>query len=145
MHILGTGVLTWNATERRSDRYGTVYIMQEGHNSMSSGEPNMQWDTTALRKVEGLRGTLIATVITNRQSTHIGDFFRGVYPSMPEVGEIIHLGEGTAFIESQYAETVTLGLKPDEWREHDWLDINALYRAHEQTVTLTFEELSEKV
>ncbi len=77
--------------------------------------------------------------------THIGDLFRGVSPSTPKVGETIVLGTGTFFTEPTdwYAEGVkfslAFGLDPDDGRETDWLDINSLYRLHEQDVELYFE------
>ena len=51
------------------------------------------------------------------------------------VGERIVLGEGTLFY---YEKGV--GLRPEDGRDELWLDIHALYRAHNQTVTLIFEE-----
>ena len=89
--FIGCGVLTWNRGERVTDRYGTVFLQNdensddivplEGHSSY------------------GEKGTLLADVKKTRNSPHIGDLFRGLYPSTPEVGDKVVLGEGTLFFE----------------------------------------------
>ena len=72
-----------------------------------------------------------------RQSSHIGDIFRGISPSTPQIGDSIELGEGTLFV-SASPEGQWVGLEPDELRNSDWLDPEALYRVHDQTVVLSF-------
>lgn len=136
--ILGTGILTWDGRERRSDRYGTVWLMNDGHTSMSTGDPERLLDAAAVADADGKKGRLVARVISVRQSTHIGDLFRGIYPIQPEEGEEIELGLGTAFCEQQHFG-VAVGLLPDDGRSHDWLDPKSLYRAHEQLVELRFD------
>ena len=142
---IGEGVLTWRRGERIGDRYGAVSLMAEGGNSLSA--ERVAWlplttATTAPRKVlGGQRGRLEAHVLATRQSTHIGDFFRGFSPSTPEVGEVIVLGGGTLFFEEHRDDGpryAAVGLRPDDDRTTDWLDPPALYRAHEQTVRLLF-------
>ncbi len=141
-YVLGTGVLTWEAGERRSDRYGSVFLMPEGQNSLSidPGEGTDAGRTyIGLTRVDG-RGRLIAEVLKTRQSTHIGDLARGLFPITPEVGDRFTLGEGTLwFLEEDWADQV--GLTPFDDRENDWLDPTVLYRVHEQTVRLIFEQL----
>lgn len=132
---LGTGILTWHAAERRSDRYGSVFLMEDGHTSHSTHDPEEKLDFTAIATVEGKRGRLIATVLSPRISTHVGDLFRGIFPSVPTLGEPILLGKGTLFVTPLRA----VGLSPDDGRNTDWLDPYALYRAHEQLVDLTFD------
>lgn len=46
---------------------------------------------------------------------------------MAEASEMISLGGAQ------------VGLRPDDGRDYDWLDIRALYDAHEQTVELYFQ------
>ncbi len=121
---LGSGILTWDPCERISDRYGTVYVMDSEMRNANS------LDTT----LAGRCGTLVAIVLATRTSRHIGDLFHGVYPSTPRVGERITLGSGRLFFDGQ-----RVGLQPDDDRESWWLGIEALYRAHEQTVELYFE------
>ncbi len=121
---LGSGILTWDPCEPVTDRYGSVYLMDE--------------DTSLTCQLEtgpaGRCGSLVAQVLVARTSRHIGDLYHGVYPSTPRVGERITLGTGRLFFEND-----RVGLQPDDNRESLWLDIEALYRVHEQTVELCFE------
>jgi hypothetical protein len=78
-------------------------------------------------------GSLVAEVIATRKSTHIGDLFRGIFPSTPKLGARIVLGHGALFYNGNQ-----VGLKPDDGRENDWLDPHSLYQAHDQTVRLIF-------
>jgi hypothetical protein len=124
MHELETGVLDWEREERISDRYGLVELF-EGPGSLVKLD----------RVTEQLHGTLIAIVREVRESHHIGDLFHGVRPSTPKVGERVELGTGAIFFEGD-----AVGLVPDDHRTTLWLEIRALYRVHNQTVTLYFEE-----
>lgn len=135
---LGTGVLTWNGVERRGDRYGAVYLIPEKHNSFTREPSPSQVKTQEVH--EGERGVLVALVKETRESTHIGDLFHGLYPETPEVGERILLGTGTLFFEPVPAGGVQVGLRPDDRRLSFWLNPRMLYRAHEQTVQLIFEQ-----
>ena len=137
--LLGEGVLTWNSAERRSDRYGTVYLIREGANSFTT-ERCMSLIDVRATGLEGRRGELVAVVEKARDSTHIGDLFHGVAPSRPEVGQIIMLGKGTFFAEPAPDGGVAVGLRPDDGRDSLWLNIHALYKAHEQSVKLYFGE-----
>jgi hypothetical protein len=135
---IGTGRLTWPRGERVGDRYGLVGLLLDG-DSLSEHADWVRLDLSAV----GLHGSLQATVLETRQSTHIGDFFRGLYPSTPEVGEVITLGTGWLFCEALDSRPPDLhvGLQPDDGRVSDWLNPEALYRAHEQTVRLDFVPL----
>jgi len=124
--LLGTGILNWDRGERVSDRYGSVKLY-----SSTRSEETLLFD----QGEAGQKGRLIARVIKNRKSNHIGDFFHGLFPEMPEVGEEILLGVGKLFFEDD-----VVGLKPEDGRETFWLDPKKLYRAHFQTVELYFEK-----
>ncbi|MEK7143024.1 MAG: hypothetical protein AAB785_02330 [Patescibacteria group bacterium] len=124
--MIGNGILGWDPFERRSDRYGSV-ILFASLQSDKAVTPN---------KVKGGYGRLIAEVNQTRQSRHIGDFVQGVAPETPEVGEKIILGEGYLRYEG-----VSIALVPKDHRKIPILDVGALYRAHDQTVTLFFENL----
>lgn len=137
-HLLGTGTLTWNADERRSDRYGSVYLIPNGHNSFTKEPSPSLVDENAVRSFEGQRGELIAVVKATRESTHIGDLFHGISPRTPEVGQIIVLGNGTLFCDHIFDGGIAVGLRPDDGRVTQWLNMRALYDAHEQTVELIF-------
>lgn len=139
-NILGEGVLTWCRSERTSDRYGTVYLIPEGDNSLSPKPSRSLIDRMKAMDLNCVPGELVAVVTEARESTHIGDLFRGIGPRKPEVGQIIVLGKGHFFYESAPEGGVQVGLRPRDWktRSNDWLDIRALYDAHEQSVRLIF-------
>jgi hypothetical protein len=139
--LLGEGVLTWGRGERISDRYGTVYLIEEGCDSTTTEKPCPSLIGPAVVPLAGRHGELIAVVLSTRKSTHIGDLFRGVSPRIPEVGQAIVLGSGILFWEAAPAPSVGMqvGLRPEVHRDSDWLDIRALYDAHEQTVQLYFQ------
>lgn len=130
---IGTGRLTWSRHERISDRYGTVMLMLDG-DSLNEPSGYVRLD----RSQVGRTGTLTAEVLATRESTHIGDLFRGLTPETPDVGELIVLGAGDLFIGREDFGADVAGLLPDDGRSTDWLDPRQLYRAHEQTVRLTF-------
>ncbi len=136
---LGVGVLTWARGERVSDRYGSVFLMPEGQNSIHhDGSANISLLRPSTISTTDGRGRLIVEILETRESTHIGDFFRGFSPTTPEVGDRLILGEGTLFFETaDWGDQV--GLLPDDDRECDWLCPTVLYKAHEQTVRLLFE------
>jgi hypothetical protein len=127
MEEIGTGVLDWDRKERISDRYGSVMLLDRPQ--------SYQKPLGLCLSNEGKHGRLLAMVREIRESAHIGDLFHGVYPSKPDVGDIILLGEGTLFFSAD-----RVGLLPDDNRSSLRLDIYGLYRVHNQTVTLFFDE-----
>lgn len=127
VHELGAGILGWPRDERVTDRYGAV--------NLCTGGGMAKLDASYADK----RGRLVAIVTESRVSSHVGDFFRGLGPGVPpKVGERIVLNEqpGSLFFD----ECGNVGVEPDDGRRHDWLNPKALYRAHDQTVRLVFEE-----
>lgn len=139
--VLGTGALTWQASERRSDRYGSVYLIDERSNSNTHAPCPSLVDPATAKVLIGKRGQLVAKILRTRQSTHVGDLFRGIFPRTPEVGAEITLGDGSFFIEPAHDGGVVVGLSPQDGRADDWLNPRALYDAHEQTVELYFRPL----
>lgn len=137
-HLIGYGQLNWDGSERRSDRYGAVRLYHDAHpdNGRSAGP---ELDVGA---IVGQRGKLVAEVVQTRNSAHIGDLCHGFFPQRPEVGERIVLGDGVLFVESVNGHE-HVGLRPDDGRDHFWLDPPKLYRAHQQTVRLWFEKTEE--
>lgn len=142
MSKIGTGVLNWWRDERIGDRYGAVGLWV---NPMTGSlTPTARAVLPLDRSCEGQPGRLIAHIKEVRRSPHVGDFFRGLTPQTPSVGEVIVLGEGLLFFDEETSEddgvTQTLvGLKPYDGRATDWLNPQALYRCHNQTVELRFE------
>lgn len=134
--ILGYGIFGWMSPERKSDRYGAVALFDgDSKEKKLIDSPIVHLDK--IKEVEGKKGSLYVEVLETRQSTHIGDMFRGIYPSTPKKGAKIKLGEGVLFTEVSYG-IQTIGLRPDDGRQSDWLNPKKLYKAHEQTVNLFF-------
>ena len=133
---LGVGTLTWARSERISDRYGTVYLVPDGNNSLSvvPSRSLIKVDSGDLLKV----GELLAVVKQTRRSTHIGDLFHGISPRTPEVGQIIVFGKGKLFCEPAPEGGDQVGVRPLDGRPDLWLEMRSLYDAHEQTVELFF-------
>lgn len=137
--IVGEGILTWDGAERRSDRYGTVQLIVPGADpaATAAGLANDFAWAPLVAFGAGQHGALTADVLDTRTSAHIGDLFRRIFPSTPEVGEVLLLGRGRLFTEEHDGGT-RVGLRPDPMRKADWLDPHVLYRLHSQTVRLTF-------
>ena len=135
--FLGSGTITWTSEERISDRYGSIFLFNY----------EKQYDTTLLidfqliKRLNGCLGTLKVSIISTRQSNHVGDIFRSLKPSTPKNGEVIELGHGNLFYEK--SEFLCIGLRPLKARESDWLNPHALYRCHHQVVELYFQPEKE--
>jgi hypothetical protein len=124
--FIGEGVLLWPSVERNTDRYGFISL---------STEPIPESDHVSI-DVNGLlgsEGALICQILQTREAG-LADYFRGFVSNPPEVGEFIELGSGTLV---KGAEEL-IGLRPDDEREIDWLNPDALYQCHLQTVRLWF-------
>lgn len=139
---LGTGQLNWCATERRSDRYGTVGLWVDANPAIpDSKQERIPWNDEIYDAV-GRFGYLYAYVIETRPSEHIGDLYHGIFPEEPEVDERIDLGPGeliTVPADNPNAPPY-VGLRPQDDRETWWLHPHSLYRLHQQTVRLCFAE-----
>ncbi len=138
--LIAHGVFTWHGAERRSDRYGTFAIDTTPYNNTIT-VPAMVDPT--VESLEGERVQIQVEVVEARDSGHIGDLFRGIFPTTPEVGTVIDLGEGVLFIERNDWSVggMMFGLLPDDDREVDWFDPHKLYRLHDQTVKVYMEVL----
>ena len=131
--LLGIGHLTWCSTERRSDRYGSVFLLNpsEGDGGASGGADE---GGVSIPVQEGY-GQLVAKVVEPRESQHIGDLFHNIFPSLPKKGERIVLGSGMAFSRTDY-EREMVGVKPIDGRTTWWLNPKNLFRAHSSIVEL---------
>ncbi len=134
--LFGSGALNWDGKERRSDRYGSVALVDtNSENKLIS--PGASFKKQIASDYIGRNGALVAKIIETRESTHIGDLFRGFAPSTPSISDHILLGNGKLFIE-EYQWATAVGLTPEDGRKTDWLNPEALYKCHEQTVELYF-------
>lgn len=137
-YTLGLGILTWARFERQTDRYGAVFLMQDGHTSFTrEPSPSVIHAPTVLEAV-GMLGTLTAEVIEPRISTHAGDERNNIVPCTPKKDEVITLGTGVLFFTLAPDGGVCVGVGPVDGRLTQWMDIRALYDAHEQWVRLVF-------
>lgn len=132
-----TGIFSWPGAERRSDRYGMLLICPMNYDETAHATVTL--DVPRLERMAGSRVSLRAEVVEARDSGHIGDIFRGLYPTKPDIGETHDLGTGTLRVSpSGFDESpIVFGLEPDDGRDTDWFDPRILYRLHDQTVRLT--------
>jgi hypothetical protein len=141
--ITGKGIFAWDGMERRSDRYGSFTLDKTGY-SGNGTYPEAAWEGSmnamAFRRVK-----IVVEIITARDSAHVGDLSRGIYPSRPEVGEVIVLGVGKFFCDpiDWSASKFQVGVMPDDGRSSDWFEPAKLYRLHDQTVSVTITETNE--
>jgi hypothetical protein len=132
-YFIGAGELGWGNMERVGDRYGMVGLFERGE----------FWGKATWKRIapittqEGFKGRLVAVVTNTRDSHHIGDMARGIYPSTPDVGDVVELGHGTLAFEDQ-GDGYSTGLYPDDGRSTDWLNPHSLYRVVHQDVELRF-------
>ena len=130
-----TGVFGWPAGERRSDRYGMIMISEAPYDgpaqdNLYSFQPN------DLIPLVGKKVSISARVIVTRESKHIGDMFRGIFPATPKLGQTFNLGTGKLFCDDS-DDMFRFGIEPDDGRANDWFDPKKLYKLHDQTVELT--------
>lgn len=141
---IAVGVLTWNRHERVSNRYGFVAVTDRDsrEEKLTAISPVVFRD--AFPEV-GRKVRMICKVLEACDSSHIGDVFLGIFPSRPEIEEIIDFGVGRFVCEADnaYAGGVMFGLKPSDGRDELWIDPRKLYRAHEQTVEVWAVETNE--
>jgi len=134
---LGVGILSWNGSERRSNRYGVITLCPANYEETAFFP--VSWDEDLLQELNGKRVRLTATIRETRKSGHCGDRFLKVFPSLPKVGDSINFGVGTLTLEFN-EKTRAVGLRPGDGRDQLWIDPRKLYRAHDQTVELYAEE-----
>jgi hypothetical protein len=137
------GIFTWNSPERRTNRYGAIYMADSDFGDTSKITPTM--DMERLFALQGKMVKLSCLVVETRQSSHLCDDFLKILPTTPEVGETIELGVGPLYIESdQWSPSkFVVGIKPSDGRRKFWIDPRRLYRLHDQTVKLLVEETDE--
>ncbi len=136
--LIGRGKLTWMKSERVSDRYGAVWLMGVDETSLSGKATAQPLWFPPLNQA----GRLIARVIDARDSTHIGDFFRGIAPTTPLTGDVFLLGTGTASKETVIGIDTFLLCPPAKEQSSNWLNPYALYNCHESVVELIWLPLT---
>lgn len=84
----------------------------------------------------GASGTLVAHVIALTNDHDWGNF--ALELRLPKRGERVVLGSGTLFTE-EYGGAPVIGVRPDDGREDNWMDCNAISRCRDHLVRLAFE------
>jgi hypothetical protein len=135
-----SGIFDWPRGERVSDRYGMIGLTISDYGKTVT--ETVKLDRAGLEGLRRQRVHITARVLAARDSGHIGDMFRGIFPSRPEVGEVVDLGEGKLMV-GDVDGWLVFGLVPDDGRDSDWFDPRKLYRLHDQTVELDIEVVAE--
>jgi hypothetical protein len=151
--VVTKGIFTWNADERRSNRYGGFFLGDSNYNE-SRFCPDAYCDPDNLEQFQEQKVKITATVVETADSGHMGDMFlflpetpdQHIKPSRPDVGEVVVVGVGTLLVR-YYEEGVgkkAFFLKPSDGRNKFWIDPRVLYRLHDQTVTISIEPTEEE-
>lgn len=148
MTKIGSGVLSWDRVERRTDRYGAIVLDHTTYGGEVVCEAKL--DLPTLEKLLRKRVRLVAVVVAARASGHCGDLSHGIFPSQPDVGERVELGVGELSLKAlEWSPPITsIVLAPRDERDvltRDvfWIDPHKLYRLHDQTVELFAEETAD--
>jgi hypothetical protein len=142
--LVGKGVFTWNKRERVSNRYGSFNLSFESYNGEKT---KLDLDSFGILNPEYIKFLIdkkikiICKVIETRKSGHIGDIFLGIFPSTPELNEVIEFeGIFDSAVDSDM-DSLSFILKPEDNRRELWLDPLKLYRLHDQTVEVYMEKI----
>ena len=130
---LGEGWLSWPGRERATNRYGKIGLLADLQ--------AYDWQPLAIPEdYIGKACELHALVIeVNLNPYCVGDWRRNFAPSIPGVGEVFKLGEGTLYANP---DLKLIGLMPIENdRLIDWLDPKVLYNLIDQKVKLMMEDI----
>lgn len=111
---IGMGVLSWDAEERRGDRYGAVHLGANPYDEPSVCQ--VEWHAEVVENYTGKRVKLWAVVRETRKSGHLGDFALGIQPETPEVGERVDLGVGVLGLAKLDVDEVAGGETAEEER-----------------------------
>lgn len=144
--IVGVGHLTWEMIERRSGRYGTVYLTHPTESGDGGASAQDDSDVNGFVKMPmDIRGygKLTARVISPRESDHVGDQIRGFYPSLPNENEEIILGEGMAYYDEGIGGVACFGVQPLDGRHQFWLSPESVFRCHSSVVELSWEPMEQ--
>ena len=139
--LIGVGHFTWDAAERRSDRYGTVRL--KSISGLNDDEPNedVLISQEIVESIEGKKGKLFAKVLEPVVSPHCGDLARKIFTITPSVGDIVELGVGELFIDQN-----GIGKhEPSELQMQDKKDMQNLLNAMMQGFMKFGEKTGAKV
>jgi hypothetical protein len=129
----------WYSSERVTDRYGAFYLSTDSYEGKKPKAKHMV-DTGAVNKFVGQRVRIVAKVIENRPSGHIGDAFHGLSPDPLDAGKELELAIGRFAIRQEDGHTF-FEVRPDDGRSEFWIDPRKFFQLHDQTVEI-YAELS---
>lgn len=136
MTKIAQGIFCWDATERRSDRYGCFYVNDSSYDGKKT---LIQKVYPSSKKFDGKRVKITIKVLENRPSGHIGDAFLGLVPDPLAAGKTLELAIGTLRIVKNYDGNPAFEVHPDKSRETFWIDPRNFYKLHDQTVEVHAE------
>lgn len=133
---IGQGIFMWSGPERQLGRYGVFWMGDETFDCKIKCEPYFDYDAAVA--LTGQNVKLFCKVLENRASGHAGDRLLEIFPSKPDIGEIVELGVGPCYLEADgFAPGgFAIGIRPTSDRERFWIDPRKFYRLHDQTVEL---------
>ncbi len=142
--LYGKGVFAWDSIERRTNRYGSFTLNDSPYNDIDKVE--VVRNDEVLNALVAKRVRVTAIVVENRPSDHIGDQFLGIKPPNPPtaVGTEIDLGVGVLMHAPDWAGNPAPVLMPIDGREELWIDPRQLFKLHDQTVEVHFEETTDE-
>lgn len=140
--ILAKGILGWEGTERRTNRYGSIHLSTTPYNP-TAGSAIVKYSHKLLERLSGKRVRLTVEVVESRDSGHIGDLFLKIAPQRPDVGEVVDLGVGILGSEVGWDGQPDIFLAPKDPSKDLWMDPRKLYRLHDQTVIVYVEETTD--
>lgn len=137
---IGHGVFMWMSPERQTNRYGAFFLSDTTYAGEKVAAPSLTFGTEHTG-----RGRVVAVVVANRESGHVGDLALGIRPAMPDVGAEIDLGIANVAAETDpdFPGIRMVVMHPDDGREELWIDPRQLYRLHDQTVDIYVERTDE--
>lgn len=140
MPTIGHGIISWDGYERRSRRYGSLYLDSKNVDENTSAEVSIDLD--ALAALKGQRVCITCTIVADRESGHAGDCALGISPVRPQRGDIIEVGVGILDLAPcpWSAGGMAIMLRPTDGRTELWIDPRALYKLHDQTVEVDIEQ-----
>ena len=140
---LASGIFGWCSTERVTDRYGAIHMMDRPYEGDS--KVITYFNTDGINSLVGKRVRLNVEIVEGRVSSHVGDHALGIYPpkTAPAVGTVVDLGVGKLMTEVGYDESLDIVLCPRDGRKTFWCDPGLFYQLHDQTVNIYAEETAD--
>lgn len=138
--LIGTGILGWDGFERRSGRYGSIVLDNEGFEGNGKGTIKAVIEVDPAMQLSDKRARVTVEVVEPRDSAHAGDGFLKLKPTRPDKGETVDLGVGIFSLErAGFALGWAFQLRPGDNRPEQWMDPRKLFRLHDQTVKVYVE------